>query len=124
MRDKHLATAPGQSVHATEVDYLYDTHAVRTADYNAIRSEIQSLQKSLRERDSESFNVETGVRGAANASRRECECRRFPLLGPSVERVCFHCRELVHEIPFRPRDDFIGIGFCVVDGFGAFASAI
>lgn len=87
MRDKHLATAPGQSVHATEVDYLYDTHAVRTADYNAIRSEIQSLQKSLRERDSESFNVETGVRGAANASRRECECRRFPLLGPSVERV-------------------------------------
>ncbi len=60
-------TAPGQSVHATEVDYLYDTHAVRTADYNAIRWEIRNLQKSLRERDSERFNVEADTTGAGSS---------------------------------------------------------
>lgn len=64
LRDKYLATAPGQPVHATEVDYPYDTHAVRTADYNAIRWEIRNLQKSLRERDSERFNVEADATGA------------------------------------------------------------
>jgi hypothetical protein len=36
LRAKHLATPYGEPVHAAEVDYPYDIHAVRSADLNAI----------------------------------------------------------------------------------------
>ncbi|HEY7552929.1 MAG TPA: site-specific integrase [Hyphomicrobiaceae bacterium] len=53
LRAKHLATPYGEPVHATEVDYPYDVHAVREADLNAIDWQLRQRRKDLRERNVE-----------------------------------------------------------------------
>lgn len=57
LRDKHLATPPDRPVHATEVHCPYDRHTIREADYNAIKWQIRSLQKHLRERNVGAYDL-------------------------------------------------------------------
>jgi hypothetical protein len=52
LRAKHLATPYGEPVHAPEVHYPYDMHAVREADLSEIDSLLLHRRQALRERNS------------------------------------------------------------------------
>lgn len=65
LRAKHLATPYGAPVHATEVHYPYDMHAVRSADLSEIDTRLRQRRKELRERNVEAaaFTVEDVANG-------------------------------------------------------------
>src|SRR5262245_20124557 len=65
LRAKHLATPYGEPVHAVEVDYPYDTHAVRSADLNAIDGQLRRWRNDLRHRkvDEAAYAAESVANG-------------------------------------------------------------